>query len=145
MILKDNGEYYIELNDVINNSEFTEEDLVGILGEKIDYVLKNMSSKVYRIMYGAYNGWEQEQQKKELQYIINNDISKQDVICDAIIEYARGAMYSGMDMQDYMPSSSIEERMKNKAAYPPMVKDILYSGGLWIIAEIMADDENKAV
>ena len=135
MILKDNGEYYIEIDDVINNSEFTEDDLVGILGENIEQVLKTLSARTYRVMYSAYNGWEQEQQKKELQYIINNNVSKLDTMTDAIIEYIRGAMYSGLDMQVYLGNKG----------YSNEVKDILYSGGLWIIAEIMADDENKAV
>ena len=135
MILKDNGEYYVTIDDVINNSEFTEEDLTSILGENIDKVLENLSARTYRVMYSAYNGWEQEQQKKELQYIINNNVSKQDTICDAIIEYIRGAVYSGLDLQVY----------QGNKGYSQEVKDILYSGGLWIIAEIMADDENKAV
>lgn len=134
MELKANGEYSIELDDVLNNSEFSETDLTDIFGENLAYNLNLMSSRTYRVMYSAYNGWEQEQQKKELQYIINNDEDKQQVMLEAIVEYIRGAMYSGLDMQVYLGNKG----------YSHEVKDILYTGGLWIIGEIMANDDDKA-
>jgi len=134
MELQDNNEYIATIDDIVNNSEFTSEELVEVLGEGIEYHLSNMSKKTYRIMYSAYNGWNIEQQVLELQEIINNDEEKQQVILDAIVEYVRGAMYSGLDLQIYMGNKG----------YSSELKDILRMGGLWIKGEILASDDVKA-
>ena len=135
MELQDNNEYTITISDVIDNSEFTDSDLVGIFGEGLEYNLTNLSKRTYRAMYSAYNGWNIDQQMLEMKYIINNDTDKKQVMLEAIVEYVRGAMYSGLDMQVYLGNKG----------YSNEVKDILYNGGLWIIEEISAIDEDKAV
>lgn len=138
----ENNEYYIERDDLLNYSEFTETDLTEVYGEKLEFHLKVASRKVYSIMYSAYGGKERERQYAVMRYMINNDETKQLGIREAIIEYIRGAMYSGMDLQDYLPSNSIEERIKNQAVYPPIVKEILREKGLWIKAQIVYLDED---
>ena len=126
--------FLVIIDDIVNNSEFTYDELVEVLGDGIEYHLSNMSKKTYRIMYSAYNGWNIEQQVLELQEIINNDEEKQQVILDAIVEYVRGAMYSGLDLQIYMGNKG----------YSSELKDILRMGGLWIKGEILASDDVKA-
>lgn len=135
MILKDNNEYYIEVNDVINNSEFTESDLTDTFGEKINEHLKNLSAKTYRVLYSAYSGWNIEQQKLELKELINDNEDKQQVMLEAIVEYIRGAVYSGLDLQVYL----------GKKGYSAEVVDILRQGGLWFVRDIQADESIKAV
>jgi hypothetical protein len=135
MILKDNNEYYIEVNDILNNSEFTEPELTDVFGEKIDEHLKNISAKTYRVLYSAYSGWNIDQQKLELQEIINGSDTKKQVMLEAIVEYVRGAVYSGLDLQVYL----------GKKGYSQEVIDILRQGGLWYVAEIQARDDLKAV
>lgn len=138
----ENNEYYIERDDILNNSEFTETELTEVFGEKLEFNLKLASRKVYLIMNSMYGGKEKERQYAILRYMINNDETKQRGIMGAIIEYVRGSMYTGMDMQDYLPSSSIEERMKNQAVYPPMVKDILLQYIPLIKVQIIYNDED---
>jgi hypothetical protein len=134
MILKDNNEYYIEVDDVLNNSEFTDTELTDTFGEKIVEHLKNISAKTYRVLYSAYSGWNIEQQKLELQYIINNSYTKKQVMLEAMVEYIRGAVYSGLDLQVYL----------GKKGYSAEVVDILRQGGLWFVRDIEASEETKA-
>lgn len=136
-----NGKYLLEINDVINNSEFNEEDLKEVFGEKIEYYLKNFSEKTYSIAYNAYRGIHRERQRIWLNWFIQQTDDRQNAMRDAQIEYVRGAVYSGMDLQDYLPSSSIEERTTNKASYPPMLRNILYDNGLWVLSTIQYRDE----
>ncbi len=138
----ENNEYYIERDDLLNYSEFTETDLTDVYGGALDFHLKVASRKVYSIMYSIYGGKERERQYKAMRYMINNDETKQLGIREAIIEYIRGTMYSGMDMKDYLPSSSIEERQANLVEYPPLVRNILQEKGLWIKAQIVYLDED---
>jgi len=134
MELQDNNEYTVTIDDVIDNSEFSNSELVDVLGEGIEYHLTNMSKKTYRVMYSAYNGWNIEQQMLEMQEIINNNEDKQQVMLEAIVEYVRGAMYSGLDLQIYMGNKG----------YSTELKDILRMGGLWIKGEILAANDVKA-
>ena len=137
-----NGKYLLEIDDVLNNSELTQTDLDDVFGEKVEYWLKSCSQKTYSIMYSAYRGIHRDRQRLWLNWFIQQADDRKDVMRDAAIEYVRGAVYSGMDMQDYLPSSSIEERVSNAAEYPPMLKNILRENGLWILATIEYLDED---
>ena len=46
-----NEEYQITKDEVINNSEFTEDDLTEVYGESIEYYLKTASSKTYSVVF----------------------------------------------------------------------------------------------
>lgn len=135
MELNSSNQYIINIEDVINNSEITEEDLTEVYGNHITSQLIVASRKVYTIMYNAYCGWEVEQQIKELHYIINNDSTKKDGIRDAIIEYVRGALISGMDLKQYE---------SDEKYYSSGVRDILHQNGLWIKATIEATEDLRA-
>lgn len=136
-----NGQYLLEVDDVLNNSEFSDVELTDVFGEKTEFYLKSFSKKTYSIMYGAYRGIHRDRQRKWLNWFIQQDATLIDVMRDAAIEYVRGAVYSGMDMQDYLPSGSIEERLANEAEYPPMLRDILKENGLWILSTVHYLDE----
>ena len=125
-------EYQITKDEVINNSEFLESDLTDVYGEAIDFYLKNASSKVYSIMYSAFRGIDKERQYAALRYILNNDEDKIAGLRDAIIEYIRGAMYSGMDLNLYLQTG---------ASHSKEVVNILKKHGLWIVAKIEYTDE----
>ena len=129
-----NNEYYVTVDDVINNSEFTEDDLQQAYGDKIEFYLKDLSSKTYSIMYGAYRGIHRERQRTALQYIINNDESKQNAILKAIIEYIRGDISIGLSLNLYTDGKSYSEEVVN----------ILKRNGLWIVATIEYNDEDIA-
>jgi hypothetical protein len=125
-------EYQITKDEVINNSEFSDSELVEVYGEAIDFYLKNASSKVYSIMYSAFRGIDKERQYAAIRYILNNDEDKIAGLRDAIIEYIRGAMYSGMDLNLYLQTG---------ASHSVEVINILKKHGLWIVAKIEYTDE----
>jgi hypothetical protein len=81
----------------------------------------------------AYRGVNKGRQRLALQYIINNDSDKQVTIREAIIEYIRGAMYSGMDLKEYLDV---------KPNFSHSVIDILKQDDLWIVAEYYYQDED---
>lgn len=137
-----NDKYLLEIDDIINHSEFTEADVTSVFKEKTEFSLENIGEKVYRIAYSAYTGYDKKRQRVWFNWYVKQNQDRIDAMRDAQIEYLRGELITGMGLQDYLPSSSIEERKKNKAAYPPMVKDILEENGLWKQATIEYRDED---
>jgi|LGOV01.1.fsa_nt_gb uncharacterized protein YgfB (UPF0149 family) len=129
-----NNEYIIELDDVINNSEFEETDLKEVYGDSIDFFLEDASSKVYSIMYSAFPGIDKERQYAGIQYLINNDEDKIAGLQKAIIEYIRGDLSMGLGLNLYT----------DKKHYSDEVVNILKRNGLWIVAELQYQDEDIA-
>lgn len=136
MKLVDN-EYQIEKDDVLNNSEFSESELVDTYGEKLEYYLKVASQRVYSIMYSAYGGVGKERQYEILRYMINNDEKKQIGLREAIIEYIRGAVYTGMDLNQYTKNGG--------ASYSDEVIAILKRYRLYVKATLVCQDEELKV
>jgi hypothetical protein len=132
-----NNEYVLEVDDLLNYSEIEEPDLKDTFGDKYDLHLAQLSRKTYRAMYSAYAGVKKKEQKLGLQYLINSSdesTTYQNVIRQAIIEYVRGAIISGLDLAEY----------ENEALYPQNVKQELRNGGLWIVAELQYNEEDIA-
>lgn len=129
-----NNEYIIEIDDILNNSEIEEVDLTDVFGDNYKLNLAQLSQKTYRAMYSAYRGVYKEKQKKVLRYMINNSDEYKDVIMQSIIEYIRGAIISGLDLNDY-----VQDEIKR---YPESVKEILRQGGLWVVSEITYREED---
>jgi len=127
MELLDNGKYKITVDDVLNNSEITQDDLDEVYGEKLEMQLLVASNKVYSIMLGGYRGWNRDRQLTALNYLITNDENKQNGLRDAIIEYIRGALISGMDLKQY---TTQEQHYSND------VIDILRENDLWYAADL---------
>ncbi len=130
----ENSEYYIELDDIINNSEFTEKDLTDVYGEKVDYFIQDASSKVYSIMYSAFPGMDKAKQIAGLQYLINNSDTLQAGLQKAIIEYIRGDLSMGLGLGLYA----------DKQHYSNEVVNILKRNNLWIVAALEYRDEDIA-
>lgn len=128
----ENYEYYITKDDVINNSEFVETELTDVFGEKVDFFLKDISSKVYSIIYSAYRGVNKDKQYKGIRHLINNDTDKIAILQKAIIEYIRGEMAIGMGLNLYM----------NKKHYSDEIISILKRGDMWIVAELTYREED---
>ena len=128
----ENYEYYITKDEVLNESEFTEPDLIEVYGEKVDFFLKDASSKVYSILYSAYRGMEKEKQYKGIRHLINNSSTKQSYLKKAIIEYIRGDVSIGMGLGLYV----------DKKHYSDEVVNILKRGDMWIVAKLEYRDED---
>lgn len=133
MTLQSNGQYIINIDDVLNNSELTETELTEIYGERIDEHLINASNKIYNIMFSASPHFYRKRNADYIKYVIQNDTDKQNAIRAAIIEYVRGAWYSGMDLRAYE---------NDKEQYSPFVKDILKENDLWIVSQIQYNDSD---
>lgn len=128
-----NNEYQITKDEVLDNSEFSDSELVDVYGESLEFQLKNASSKVYSIMYSAFRGIDKERQYAALRYMLEQDSTKVDGLRDAIIEYIRGTMYTGMDLNMYLQSG---------VSHSQEVINILKKHGLWIVAKIDYRDED---
>ena len=127
------GKYIVDKDDVINNSEITEEDLAEVYGERINDNLENASKKVYSIMYSAAPSFYRKRNADYIDYMIQNDTDMQQAIMDAVIEYVRGALFSGMDLRAYE---------NDKESHSPYVIDILKENDLWIRAQIQYEDSD---
>jgi len=132
MELQSNLEYLITKDEVIDNSEFTESDLNEVYGEALEFYLKNASSKTTSIMYSAFVGIDKQRQYAAIRYMLAQDATKVIGLRDAMIEYIRGAMYSGMDLNQYLQTG---------ASHSVEVVNILKKHGLWIVAKIEYTDE----
>ena len=133
MELQDNGQYLISEDEVVANSEITHQDLFDLYGEQLDQHLKNACAKVYNIMFKASPNVYRKRNSDYLKWYIQQSTSRQNAMRDAIIEYIRGALYSGMDLREYTDQ---------KPSYSTTVIDILSENGLYIRAEIQYRDED---
>jgi len=122
-----NGQYIITEDEILNNSEITADELVEIYGERLEFNLILASRKAYNIMYSAYRGVNKDRQRLVLNYMIAEDTALQTAMMEATIEYMRGAMYTGMDLNEYVGQ---------KPSYSKSVIDILKQNELWIVAQI---------
>jgi hypothetical protein len=130
-----NGIYIMGIDDVINNSEITEVDLTRIYGDNVESHLANASKKVYQIYHNSYRGLNQQRQVAFMDWWIEQDTTRQNIIRDAVIEYIRGALYSGIDLNIYI---------SDKKAYSEHVIQTLRDGGLWFPQTINYEDEDIA-
>lgn len=128
----ENNEYYLEIDDIVNNSEFDENDLTEIYGQKVDFYLKDASSKVYSILDSAFVGIDKKRQALALRYLINNDEDNILALKKAMIEYVRGDLSLGLGMGLYT----------DKRHYSMEVVNIFKRAGLWIRGKIEYRDED---
>lgn len=133
MTLQSNGQYTITLDELLDETEFTNEDLDELYGEQLERSLINASNKVYNIMFSAAPNVYRKNNATYLNYLIQNDTDKQTAIKLAIIEYIRGALYSGMDLRAYE---------NDKSQYSNFVIDILKENDLWVHAKFVYTDSD---
>jgi hypothetical protein len=126
-------EYYVTQDDIINNSEITYDDLYDVFKEQIDKYLKLMSKRTYRVYHNSYKGLNRQRQIAFMDWWIQQDTNRQEVMREAIIEYVRGALMSGMDMNIYV---------NEKTPYTQDVIDILSQGELWFPQTIHYEDSD---
>ena len=133
MTLQSNGQYTITLDELLDETEFTNEDFAELYGERIEYGLINASNKVYNIMFSAAPNVYRKNNATYLNYLIQNSTDLQNAIKLAIIEYIRGALYSGMDLRVYE---------SDKKHYSNFVIDILKENELWVRAKFDYNDSD---
>lgn len=120
-----NGQYVIELDDIVNNSEIEETDLIETFGDNYRFDLARISSRVYSMIYGAYKGLHRDENKAWVQTYIEDNDKKNDVR-NAIIEFLRYALITGGDLKRY--ETGLSEN-------PQFVESTLNNAGLWLPGE----------
>lgn len=133
MELQTNGQYWFDKDDIINNSEITETDLTDLYGEQLERSIELANRRVYQILYSASPNVHRERNIPAINYMIQQDTDLQDVMQEAVIEYVRGALYSGMDLREYVSGDKI---------YSRSMIDLFKQSGLWIVGEIQYIDSD---
>ena len=139
-------EYYITINAMTNMTEYTEDEIKRVF-KNADKSLVILSQAVYRLIWNAYMGIDKyihiEFMKKKI-YL--NQHGEREAIINAIVEMAKGAIESGMDLNVYTDNG--------KSKYPETVYDYLDQANLLdgtrkvnynLEFDYTADDEYVAV
>lgn len=111
---KENNEYYIDVGDVLDNTMYTEQELGLVFGNNLKKAMRIMSQDVWSLIYSEYRGPYMSDHVNYMQAKVdNNQQREQYQLKRAIIEHVKGAVESGMDLNEYI------DQPKNK--YPRTV------------------------
>ncbi len=130
-------QFYLTVDDVIQNTQFTSEDLVQ---NNID--LNEISQGTYRVMHSFYKGANPQKHADILKDMIVDDPDKQQALLNAMLEFLRGALVSGMDLNAYIASvvydqnTGMNQQLK-KTNSPYTVRQELRIGGLYYPGELL--------
>jgi len=130
-------QFYLTVDDVIQHTQFTSEDLVQ---ENID--LREISQGTYRVMHSFYKGHNPKKHTDILNEMIVNDPEKQQGLLNAMLEFLRGALVSGMDLNAYIATVVYNEvsgasSHTEKTNAPHTVREELRIGGLYYPGELL--------
>ena len=128
-------ELYITLDDVLNETSFTSKDIQDKLGENFEDVIeRELSRGVYRYLHAQYRGFDNKEHTRILNALIFNNGNYQEALKLAMVEFVKGAVYSGMDLNAYS-----HDTLKTM---PDNVMWELKNGGLLDLSgELIIDDE----
>lgn len=130
-------QFFLTVDDVIQNTQFTSEDLV-----QNDIDLQEISQGTYRVMHSFYKGHNPKKHADILNEMIINDPEKQNGLLNAMLEFLRGALVSGMDLNAYIASvvydqnTGMSQHLK-KTNSPFTVRQELRMGGLYYPGELL--------
>lgn len=95
-------ELYITLDDVLNETSLTSKDIQDKLGANFEDVIeRELSRGVYRYLHAQYRGFDNKEHVRILNALIFNNGNYQEALKLAMVEYVKGAVYSGMDLNAY--------------------------------------------
>lgn len=128
-------ELYITLDDVLNETSLTSKDVQDKLGANFEDVIeRELSRGVYRYLHGQYRGFDNKEHTRILNALIFNNGNYQEALKWAMIEYVKGAVYSGMDLNAYS-----HDTLKT---LPDTVMWELKNGGLLdLTGDLVIDDD----
>lgn len=121
------NQYVLELDDVIQNTDYTSEDLEA---HQID--LRTISRDTYRVLYSFYKGANAELNRKKFDdYVI--EYNKSFGLMFVMIEYLKGAIISGLDLNSYVNEffPAMNGNMNQKRHFSNTVKEEARSQGLY--------------
>lgn len=123
---------YCTLTDILNETSITSVELQEKFGDNFeDVIKKDISRAVNRYVYSLHRGFDAKEYKRVLDALIYNTPRLQQGIRNAIVEHAKGAYYSGMDLHAY---SGENTSMNEKKVLPDTVMDELRISGVFDLA-----------
>lgn len=135
-------EFFVTVDDVTNNTEFTTSDLKDKLGDYYKEIIeRDLSRMVNRVLYGLYKGTQPLRHRKYINaYVLTNSFA-QSKLRDAFVELVKGAMYSGMDLNAYKADfmQGMDGQISHRSL-PLSVMDELQMGQLLITGEKRGQD-----
>ncbi len=123
-------QFYLTVGDVVTNTQFTSEDIAL---HNMD--LKEISQATYRVMHNFYKGPNPQKHAEILRNKIIEDPEKQKGLMFAMLEFLRGAMISGMDLNAYIANELMSGTSRYNA--PKTVKEELKINGLYFPGELL--------
>jgi hypothetical protein len=133
---KERREFYLELNDILNETSLTETDLRDKFGSDFEKVIeRDISGIVNRFLHYAYKGKNQKAHRLMLLYILLTEPEAREGLKKAFIEQTKAAYYSGMDLNAY------QEEQKESIPHP--VYHELVNGDLFRPGEIHLNKDFK--
>ena len=107
-------EYYITIDAVTNYTTYTDSEIRNVFGADVNKALKIISHSVYLLIYDQRRAKDKFTHKKYMRKkIYDNAQEETTVLMLAMIEAAKGAIESGMDLNAYTDAAVIK--------YPPTV------------------------
>ncbi|MDA3807961.1 MAG: hypothetical protein PF440_08640 [Thiomicrorhabdus sp.] len=117
------NEYYIETKDILDNTMYSEHHLGQIFGDDLKKAMLIMSKDIWTVIYSAHQGaYMSDHITYMLTKVDNNQQREQYQLKRAIIEHVKGAIESGMDLNEYLDQP--------KQKYPRTVMNELRIGML---------------
>lgn len=131
------NQFYLTIDDVIQNTTFTSED---VYEQNID--LKEISESTYRVMHNFYKGPNPQKHATILRDMIVDNEDKQRGLLFAMLEFLRGALVSGMDLNAYIATVVYNQQTggsshTEKTNAPHTVREELRMAGLYFPGEIL--------
>lgn len=140
MILEFNAkknQFYLTEDDVIQNTQYTSDD---IYQHNLD--LREISEGTYRVMHNFYRGPNPKKHADILQEMINENEALQNALLFSMLEFFRGAIVSGMDLNSYIATVVYNQQTGSatsteKTNAPHTVREELRLGGLYYPGELL--------
>lgn len=130
-------QFYITMDDVVQNTAFDSDEIYQL---KID--LREISEATYRVIHNFYKGPNPAKHADILRDMIIEDPDKQRGLLHAMLEFLRGAVVSGMDLNAYIATVVYNQQTggathTEKTNAPHTVREELRMGGLYYPGELL--------
>jgi len=131
------NQFYLTMDDVTQNTAY-ESDV--IYQQKID--LREISEATYRVMHNFYKGPNPAKHATVLKQMVVDNPQLQQGLLHAMLEFLRGAVVSGMDLNAYIATVVYNQQTggsthTEKTNAPHTVREELRMGGLYFPGELL--------
>lgn len=135
-----NSEFYLEAEDVINNSPITQEELQQVIGyyTSAEKLLKEVANRVYMELYLMQHQGFIEKNKRGIEYLLFTFERYQRAMMKAQLEFLKGVINSAMDANAYV---SVKEKSVPDTVYQALRQSgLVFKGPLHIEESLLEGD-----